>query len=82
MIKLINKLLWRAGALEVGLTDQQHDLLSFASFQDQAAEDLHAGHSNMAPEILKMPTNCSCLKMRDYMVASESHGIGLYAHCH
>lgn len=58
------------------------DLLSFASFQDQAAEDLHAGHSNMAAEILKMPTNCNCLKMRDYMVASESHGISLYAHCH
>lgn len=28
----------------MGLTDQQHDLLSFASFQDQAAKDLHAGH--------------------------------------
>lgn len=41
---MINKLLWRARELEVGLTDQHYDLLSFASFQDQAAEDLHAGH--------------------------------------
>lgn len=32
--------------MEVGLTDQHHDLLSFASFQGQAAEDLHARHQH------------------------------------
>ena len=68
--------------MEVGLTDQHRDLLSFASFQDQAAEDLHAGHQQYGCRDTQMPTNCNCSKMRDDTVASESHGIGLYARCH
>lgn len=78
VIKMI-KLLWRAGELEVGLTDQHYDLLSFASFQDQAAEDLRAGYQQYSCRDIKIPTNCSCSKTRDYTVASKSQGIGLYA---